>query len=88
MDEDGGGEVDIEEFKAWWKDAYTTSQMGNVVGAIEAVNKMDGESGKAVRRCQPICVAVEDACFATPFGSTAACFSRALTRGVRRACCR
>ena len=49
MDKDKGGAVEIEEFKAWWKDAYKTSQMGNVVGAIEAVNKRDDEGGRTVR---------------------------------------
>ncbi len=41
MDEDDSNEVDFEEFSRWWKDSVKKVELGNVVGVIQAINKVD-----------------------------------------------
>ena len=41
MDEDDSNEVDFDEFKAWWNDSVKKLELGNVVGVVQAINKID-----------------------------------------------
>ena len=42
MDEDQSNEVDFEEFSQWWNDSVKKVELGNVVGVVQAINKIDG----------------------------------------------
>ena len=44
MDEDQSNEVDFAEFSEWWKDSVKKVELGNVVGVVQAINKIDGPS--------------------------------------------
>eukprot|EP01043_Picozoa_sp_COSAG02_P006769 COSAG02_NODE_195_length_29750_cov_79.793329_31_plen_764_part_00 len=44
MDEDGSNEVDFDEFSQWWQDSVKKIELGNVVGVVQAINKVDGPS--------------------------------------------